>query len=107
MESILNAWYFKQALSQTLDWAKSFGANGCDEGWSLAFDDYGNIYMTGSFRSMVDFDPTPGTYYLDSNWHLGTMVLKLNSDGALSLGRKDGRYQQSIHTCRAGHIILS
>lgn len=43
-------------------WAKSFGSTGTVErGSSLAIDNSGGLYLTGSFQSTVDFDPGPGT----------------------------------------------
>lgn len=43
-------------------------------------DRLGNIFITGSFRSAVDFDPGPGTYILKSNL-TEAFILKLNSSG--------------------------
>jgi hypothetical protein len=58
-------------------WAKRVGGNWLDEGRGIATDTGGNVYVTGSFESSVDFDPGPGTFNLDD----GAFVLKLDNNG--------------------------
>ena len=50
-----------------LKWAKQIGASesGYDKK-SIAVDAEGNIYTSGSFTGMVDFDPGPGEFYLST-----------------------------------------
>ena len=48
-------------------WAKSIGSTDFDEGYSIVIDSIKNIYVTGYFRHIVDFDPGPGTYTLQAS----------------------------------------
>ncbi|MBX2923770.1 MAG: T9SS type A sorting domain-containing protein [Chitinophagaceae bacterium] len=47
-------------------WALHYGGNAIDEGYSLFCNASGNIYATGSFQNVVDFDPGAGTTVLNS-----------------------------------------
>lgn len=46
-------------------WAIKFSGSTLDEGLSLFCNASGNIYATGYFRDVTDFDPGPGTTFLD------------------------------------------
>tara|TARA_B100000809_G_scaffold46556_1_gene40978 strand:- start:1902 stop:4799 length:2898 start_codon:yes stop_codon:yes gene_type:complete len=73
--------------SGNLVWAHSFGSNmgenRWDEGKSITVDSQGNVYVTGTFRDTIDFDPGPGIYnlYVPDPDHWGTFILKLDSNG--------------------------
>lgn len=45
-------------------WARSFGGGEGERGVSVKTDKYGNVYTTGDFSGIVDFDPGPGIYNL-------------------------------------------
>lgn len=63
-------------------WAKSIGGTAFDYGFSIAVDDSGNTYSTGSFRETVDFDPGAGTFNLTSfNASEDIFILKLDASG--------------------------
>ncbi|MGZ3882822.1 MAG: Ig-like domain-containing protein [Bacteroidia bacterium] len=47
-------------------WAGSFGSTGAEESYRLAVDSSGDVYTTGYFENINDFDPGPGTYTLSS-----------------------------------------
>ena len=69
-----------------LIWAKRVGGTGFDIGYSVAVDNSGNIYCTGSFIGTVDFDPNAGVSNLTSDASTsGTFedifVLKLDPNG--------------------------
>ena len=63
-------------------WAKSLGGNNYtnDEGNSLTVDNIGNVYITGSYSGMVDFDPGVDVYNLNS-FNKDIYVLKLDTYG--------------------------
>ena len=41
-------------------WVKQMGGIGVDTGYSITIDDIGNVYTTGRFSDIVDFDPGTG-----------------------------------------------
>lgn len=62
-------------------WVKSFGGSDFDLSSSIAIDDLGNIYMTGTFNESVDFDPGEGVSTLTSEGSADVFILKLDSAG--------------------------
>lgn len=70
------------ATGQEFDWVK--GAHGemfSDLGFALATDAEGNVYTTGSFDGLVDFDPGVGVFNLDAGVNWNTFILKHNANG--------------------------
>jgi len=65
-------------------WAKNIGGSLYDQGTSITFDDFGNIYTTGIFASVSDFDPGVGLAELTSYGGTDTYVLMLDSLGDYS-----------------------
>jgi hypothetical protein len=60
-------------------WAGGMGGDHMyDSGEAIAVDGAGNVYATGYFRDMADFDPGGDTYYLDSAGQYDMFVLKLD-----------------------------
>lgn len=77
-------------------WAKQFGANGQDVGYSIATDNNGNVYATGHFMGTIDFDPGIGTYNLTSNGNNDIFILKLNSSGNFIWAKQFGGTNNDI-----------
>lgn len=68
--------------SGQLDWAKSIGGTDIDEGNSIDIDDFdGAVFVFGSFRSTVDFDPGAGVQNATSNGSSDIFMLKLSAAG--------------------------
>ncbi len=62
-------------------WAINIGANFIEYGYGVTVDDAGNIYVTGLFRGVVDFDPGAGVSNLTSiGTANNTYILKLDTD---------------------------
>lgn len=60
-------------------WAKSIAQSFTFGGGNIDLDDLGNIYVTGQFTAITDFDPGAGTYTMAPNNSTAGFVLKLNS----------------------------
>lgn len=68
-----------------LQWVKHIGGTEWEEGSSITLDNAGNIYITGGFQGMVDFNPSVGTldtlFLTATGISLDIFALKLNSSG--------------------------
>ena len=84
------------AQSINLDWALSAGGSAFEMGKDVTTDNQGNVYITGYFRDVVDFDPGPGTVNLTSNGATDIFVQKLDSQGNLLWVRGFGSNSSDI-----------
>lgn len=62
-------------------WAKNVGATGRCDSYSAATDISGNIYITGRFTDVIDFDPGTSVYNLMSLGTSSVFVEKLSANG--------------------------
>ncbi|MFT3909604.1 MAG: hypothetical protein QM737_09280 [Ferruginibacter sp.] len=62
-------------------WAKTFGSAGNDFSNGIQVDSLDNVYISGAFSGLSDFDPGPGTYMLNSAGAWDAYVWKLDHDG--------------------------
>ena len=74
------------AAATNLELAFAFGIGGLtqDEGHGVAVDDSDNLYITGYFERVVDFDPGPGIANMMAVGpynYMDQFVLKLDADG--------------------------
>jgi hypothetical protein len=65
----------------TLQWAKSIGGSQYDKGMGIASDALGNVYVTGSFDWVDDFDPGAAVYNLTSAGSEDIFISKFDSSG--------------------------
>ncbi|MBN8702228.1 MAG: T9SS type A sorting domain-containing protein [Bacteroidetes bacterium] len=86
--SLSSAGAGKDIFIQKLDsngnfvWAKKIGANGVDLAASISVDALGNVYTTGQYTDVVDFDPGVGVFKLTAptiNPYL--FICKINAVG--------------------------
>jgi hypothetical protein len=110
--TILLLLFCKIALSQSINWVKNMeGLRNC-EGYSIALDASGNVYTTGYFDSIMDFDPGPSTYTLESHFGNEIYISKLNSNGGFVWakafgGLNGGGTGTSVKVDHMGNIILT
>jgi hypothetical protein len=63
-------------------WAKQMGGGSTDRSAAMVTDASGNVYTTGFFTGVSDFDPGPGTYTLaGSPGGLDIFISKLDASG--------------------------
>lgn len=94
-------------------WAKNIGAVGSiTNPRGIAMDITGNVYVTGYYDTIVDFDPGPGIFNLTPNGSNDVFILKLNSTGnfvwAKNFGGSNaGVGPESITIDLAGKIYIT
>lgn len=72
----------KLSNSGSVTWAEAFQGPGEDEGYRIAVDAGGNIYLTGSYLSTIDFDPSGNTVSRTATNSNGDgYVVKLDTNG--------------------------
>lgn len=71
----------KLDVSGNVTWLKQMGGISSDYVSSIALDAADNIYTTGYFNDMVDFDPGSGTFSLNSVGVVDIFISKLNNTG--------------------------
>lgn len=64
-------------------WARAIGGPSDDRGQAVTVDISGNVYTTGWFNGIVDFDPGPGVSNLDNPnpFSANVFISKLDSNG--------------------------
>ncbi|PLW93351.1 MAG: hypothetical protein C0592_06415 [Marinilabiliales bacterium] len=59
-------------------WVEKMGSTDSDNGNSITIDDYNNVFSTGFFNGIVDFDPDTGTTNLTSAGSIDIFIQKLS-----------------------------
>jgi uncharacterized repeat protein (TIGR01451 family) len=75
--------YNLHAQDVALQWATGVGGLMNEHGHSVAVDKNGNVYSTGDFQDVCDFDPGQGTYNATSAGQFDIYVMKQDATGAL------------------------
>ncbi|HNB80816.1 MAG TPA: hypothetical protein PLP14_01890, partial [Chitinophagaceae bacterium] len=70
----------KLSSAGNLIWVKSMGAGNPEYGRALAFDTSGNVIVSGEFAGIVDFDPGPAIYNMQTS-NNALYILKLDQNG--------------------------
>ncbi|MDE0837929.1 MAG: SBBP repeat-containing protein, partial [Kiritimatiellae bacterium] len=88
------------AVAQNVEFAWAAGMGGTTyypdaSGLGIAVDASGNVYATGGFRGIVDFDPGPGTFNLTSSGGFDIFVQKLDASGNFLWAKGMGGFANS------------
>lgn len=73
-----DAFVLKLNSNGDYEWCVTYGGGGYDYGNSISLDSFGNIWVVGSFRNTVDFNPGNGTSNKTAVGGSDIYVLKLN-----------------------------
>ncbi len=100
----LNGRMFILKLNSSGDfvWAKQLGSNADALVRAITADEFGNLYTTGYYRGVADFDPGPGVFNLVANGYDDYFISKLDNNGNFVWGKTMG----SITNSDAGYDIV-
>jgi hypothetical protein len=76
-----DAFVYKMTHDGSLLWAKRIGGPQTDNAYDIALDADGNIVITGSFHTIIDFDPGPNVVEIGSYGQEDVFVEKLSPVG--------------------------
>ncbi|MGB3946817.1 MAG: SBBP repeat-containing protein [Bacteroidia bacterium] len=92
-------------------WAINMGSTSGDEGLSITTDLSGNVYSTGYFRDIADFDPSIGVSNLTSIGNQDIYVAKFDNAGtfiwAKSVGSTNADRSTTIAVDTAQNVYIS
>jgi hypothetical protein len=116
VSALTSPWYtsiFVAKYDQNGDlvWVKSTHGAAYNGSNSVATDDFGNVYTTGHFTGVADFDPDIGVYNLTSAGSPDVFVQKLSPDGDFMWARRMGGtfndYGHEILVDNQGNVVVS
>ena len=100
-----------QSQNPTFQWAKSFGGISGDDGYKTLKDASGNVYIMGSFRETVDFDPGPGVYNMTSVGQGDIFISKFDASGNFlwvkTIGSNSDDEARSMNIDNNGNLYLT
>jgi hypothetical protein len=77
-------------------WAKRIGGIVNDIGKSIAVDNSGNVYISGSFSGEVDFDPSAGIFMLFPRNSGNLFLLKLDALGNFKWAKTNNTFNKDL-----------
>lgn len=104
-------YFMKMDSSGNLIWVKSIGGALSDRVYSAAINDSGEVFLTGSYQGVVDFDPGAGSFLLQNTGDPDVFLLKLDKQGnfvwAKSYGGSSWDAAASLYLDPAENIYVS
>jgi len=88
-------------------WANSIGADDDDRGNFIKMDNSNNLYICGSFRYTVDFDPSPSVFELTSEGGSDIFILKLDPQSNFIWAKNMGSWASSLDIDAHNYIYLT
>jgi uncharacterized protein (DUF2249 family) len=99
--AIYNSCICKYAPSGAVKWAFVYSNSNQNILYDIASDNNNNVYLTGQFSGMVDFDPSPNTFSLNSSVSSDIYIAKYDSSGNFLWAKQIGGTDED-----EGHKIL-
>jgi hypothetical protein len=97
--------------AQSYIFAKNIGSTLDDYGYTITFDDNGNVYIVGVFRGTADFDPSAGTENLTSVGEEDIFFAKYDATGnyiyAKSIGSSLSDWGNGIAVDGSGNVYIT
>ena len=92
-------------------WVRQVGGSEYDIGNAITVDAADNLYITGHFQGLVDFDPSASTFTLNAIGQ-DVFILKLDSSGSFIWAKQIGGYNGdadglAIKTDRSGNVYTT
>lgn len=100
----------KMDTSGQLQWARRMGSNNDEVAESVSSDSYGNVYSTGVFSGITDFDPGNSAFYLYPTPGASSdmFISGLNSSGQLLSAKQiAGATGQVLRFDASGALLLA
>ena len=94
----------------TFQWTRTWGSEeGYDEGWGVATDPLGNVYVSGQFKGSADFDPGDGTDIHSSNaGGIDVFLSKFDASGTFVWARNWGNgIGHDVAVVDSGHLFVT
>lgn len=77
-------------------WAKRIGGTASDYGFALTLDKFSNVYVSGYFKGLADFDPGANTVNLIPTGSFDVFITKFDAAGNFAWAKKfDGASDES------------
>jgi hypothetical protein len=96
--------------SGNYEWARVWGGSGNDRGDGVAADGSGNVYITGYFNDIVDFDPGGGDPHI-SNGKADVFLSEFDSSGnfkgAWTWGGSGNDQGKGVATDSSGNVYVT
>jgi hypothetical protein len=93
------------------EWGHGLGSTLSDIAYDVAADSSGNVYVTGSFESILDFDPGPGIFSLASSGGTDIFIAKYDPTGQLQWAKRAGGPEDDVsyglELDHEGHVVAT
>ncbi len=110
-DGITDVFVLKLAANGNFVWAKQMGSPAVDVANDIATDAVGNVYATGFFQGIADFDPGAAIFNLTSKGGSDIFISKLTTDGnfvwAVGCGSGSADRGEGIAADAAGSVYCA
>lgn len=103
--------YLKYSSAGVFQWAKQIGSSASESITSIAADATGNIYLTGNFNGLTDFDPSAVTQNLGTTGGYDAFLMKADASGnyvwATKIGGLGDDYGRNVGVSPTGSVYVA